>query len=245
MGFGLCGHSSYAAMHRSVQRHGTSAFSDPPQVHRTGRRAFAGCEPPSTRCASRSGLVPSGMLMGIVTAKWCRALRAVSVSQNSRRAPVNVAEAVSSSAVASKATVGLMLSGARIENLVIGGPAFVSGKLDRDDEIMRVDGIECETVEGLHRLLRGSDRPGSSLLLTVKKASTVKARPGSDCLRKSASEHATDAPVFGMRERQGRVENVQLLRMATAHIQDRRQLFELFATLKDGASGMHLLPSSL
>ena len=74
-----------------------------------------------------------------------------------------------------------MLSGARIENLVIGGPAFVSGQLDRDDEILRVDGIECETIEGLHLLLRGSDIPGSSLLLTVKKASTVSARLGS-CL---------------------------------------------------------------
>lgn len=39
---------------------------------------------------------------------------------------------------------------------------------------------------------------------------------------------------------QGHAENVQLVRMATADIMDRRRLFELFASLKDRASGMYL-----
>lgn len=94
---------------------------------------------------------------------------------------MDMAEAITTSSDhASKATVGLMLSGVRIENLVIGGPAYVSGKLDKGDEIIRIDGAECETIERLHALLRGSDVPGSSLLVTVKKASTVSKRLGED-----------------------------------------------------------------
>jgi len=56
---------------------------------------------------------------------------------------------------------------------VIGGPAQLSGKLGRGDEILRIDGIDCVGIEMLHKHLRGSDEPGSTLLLTVRKAATV------------------------------------------------------------------------
>jgi hypothetical protein len=56
---------------------------------------------------------------------------------------------------------------------VIGGPAFVSGQLHKGDEILKVDGAECSTVEDLRKGLKGSDLPGSSVVLTVKKLRSV------------------------------------------------------------------------
>jgi hypothetical protein len=80
---------------------------------------------------------------------------------------------VFSSAFATKATLGVILSDRKIDSMVIGGPAFLSGKLAKGDEVMQVDGIECPTFEMLHAYLTGSDTPGSIVSLTVKKALTV------------------------------------------------------------------------
>ena len=66
-----------------------------------------------------------------------------------------------------------MLSGARIETMVTGGPAEISGQLEKGDEIVRIDGVGFESIDRLHLLLRGSDAPGSALHMAVKKASTV------------------------------------------------------------------------
>ena len=66
-----------------------------------------------------------------------------------------------------------MLSGVRIENVVTGGPADISGQLEKGDEIVRIDGVKFESIDRLHLLLRGSDVPGSALHVTVKKVSTV------------------------------------------------------------------------
>ena len=59
------------------------------------------------------------------------------------------------------------------DHQVIGGPAWLSGYLHQGDEILRVDGIECTTVDNLHKGLKGCDLPGTSLTITVKKVNSV------------------------------------------------------------------------
>jgi C-terminal processing protease CtpA/Prc len=66
-----------------------------------------------------------------------------------------------------------MLNAKKIDNMVIGGPAFLSGKLAKGDEILGVDGVDCPTVEALHHNLKGLDLPGSTVVLKLQKAMTV------------------------------------------------------------------------
>ena len=106
---------------------------------------------------------------------------------------------------ASRSTCGIMLSGNRIDNLVIGGPAFNSGKLAKNDEIIRVDGAVCSTHEQMLELLSGNDEPNTPVTLTI------------------------------LRQGNGAVDNVTLTRMANEEIADKRALFELFTKLKDSA----------
>ena len=54
-----------------------------------------------------------------------------------------------SSGFATKATIGVMLCATKIDNMVIGGPAFGSGKLARGDEILAIGA--CTLAR--HRLL--------------------------------------------------------------------------------------------
>ena len=93
-----------------------------------------------------------------------------------------------------------MLFGTTIDNMVIGGPAYSSG-LRVGDVILSVDGNPITGDNAVESLI-GNDRPGSSVILTVKS-------PGSDALK-----------------------TITLTRMAVEVIADRRQMFELFTTLK-------------
>lgn len=106
---------------------------------------------------------------------------------------------------ASRSTCGIMLAGNRIDNLVIGGPAFNSGKLSKNDEILRVDGAVCSTHEHLADLILGDDEPNTPVTLTIR------------------------------RHGYGSIDHVTLIRMANEEIADKRALFELFTQLKDSA----------
>jgi hypothetical protein len=83
---------------------------------------------------------------------------------------LSVPTATFSSKFSSRATVGVMFHGNIIESMVVGGPAFNCQELDRGDELLRVDG-QPVTEQNRHRLLIGSDLPGSQVTLTVRKAS--------------------------------------------------------------------------
>jgi len=109
----------------------------------------------------------------------------------------------STSGFGSRCTCGIMLAGSRIDNLVIGGPAFNSGKLSKNDEILRVDGTVCSTQKQIFDLIVGSDEPDTPVTLTVRLS------------------------------RDGAIDNVTLVRMANEEIADKRALFELFTQLKD------------
>jgi C-terminal processing protease CtpA/Prc len=105
--------------------------------------------------------------------------------------------------------VGLMMNGAVIDNMVIGGPAYNSEQLDKGDVILEVDGKPVNP-DTLHEALLGADIPGTKFVVKVKKAS-------------SGGMWSSDS---------GAIKNVTLTRMATEVIADRRRMFELFTDLK-------------
>ena len=112
----------------------------------------------------------------------------------------------------SETTVGLMLDGCAIDNLLIGGPAHDSNELMKGDIIVAVDHQPVDSENVLLSIV-GSDQPGSSVILTVKKS-------GSD-----------------------KYLSVELVRKASKEIADRRRLFELFTALKAKAQSQNLSPS--
>ena len=83
---------------------------------------------------------------------------------------LSVPTATFSSKFSTRATLGVMFHGNIIESMVVGGPAFNCQKLDRGDELLCVDGTDVDD-SNRNRLLIGKDVPGSSVTLTVQKAS--------------------------------------------------------------------------
>jgi C-terminal processing protease CtpA/Prc len=67
-----------------------------------------------------------------------------------------------------RCTIGIMLSGARVDNLVVGGPAYTTS-LEKGDEIVLIDGVGVE-VDDMPAAIIGADLPGSIVILTIKKA---------------------------------------------------------------------------
>lgn len=70
---------------------------------------------------------------------------------------------------ATKSTLGMMLVGNTVDNMVVGGPAYNSQKLNKGDVLLKVDDVEVDG-ERLHDMLIGQDVPGSFLNLTVRDA---------------------------------------------------------------------------
>jgi C-terminal processing protease CtpA/Prc len=68
--------------------------------------------------------------------------------------------------------VGLMLKGTIIDQLVVGGPAYNSGDLDRGDFVEAVDGTPVDQ-DSILKTLIGLDTPGSMVTLTVRKGGLV------------------------------------------------------------------------
>uniref|UniRef100_A0A7S0H4T0 PDZ domain-containing protein n=1 Tax=Hanusia phi TaxID=3032 RepID=A0A7S0H4T0_9CRYP len=101
-----------------------------------------------------------------------------------------------------RSSIGIMFTGSRIENLMAGGPAQLSGELEVGDVVLYVDGhhVEGDALR-MGTYLRGDDIPGTLMSLIVKKAN-------------------------------GAVKNVELTRMSSANIQDTRRVLELFSLLR-------------
>ncbi|EKX36879.1 hypothetical protein GUITHDRAFT_116901 [Guillardia theta CCMP2712] len=68
----------------------------------------------------------------------------------------------------SRSTVGIMIKGVVIDNLLTGGPAANSKKMAKGDTILKVDGKSC-TSDNVLDLLRGEDVPGSLVVLTLQR----------------------------------------------------------------------------
>jgi len=52
-------------------------------------------------------------------------------------------------------------------------PAYICGLLSQGDEIIQIDGIPTKNKEEIITLLKGSDLPGSSVVVTVQKVRPV------------------------------------------------------------------------
>ena len=59
--------------------------------------------------------------------------------------------------------VGIMFSGTKVDNMIIGGPAYNSRLLDKGDVVCQIDKRPVN-VEDLQSSLSGSDIPGSSVV---------------------------------------------------------------------------------
>ena len=70
-----------------------------------------------------------------------------------------------------------MIKGVVIDNLLTGGPAANSKKMEKGDTILRVDGKSCTSDNVLH-LLRGEDVPGSLVVLTLQRNRVRAAKEG-------------------------------------------------------------------
>ena len=63
-----------------------------------------------------------------------------------------------------------MLNGSKIDNMVVGGPAYDSQQLARGDVIIKVDGSVVNKDNILESII-GCDVPGSSVEICVAKGS--------------------------------------------------------------------------
>ncbi len=110
-----------------------------------------------------------------------------------------------------------MLHGTRIEETLIGGPSF--GILFKGDEILKIDG-KAVSNDDIVQALTGSDIPGTKVLLAIQRHIS-----SMDLSRDLDDDDITLAgTVIEM--------TVELTRMATAEIADRRRLFDLFTVFK-------------
>jgi hypothetical protein len=116
----------------------------------------------------------------------------------------------------SRCTVGIMLHGVRIENTLIGGPSF--GLLEKGDIITRIDGEYVTEVEVFEKL-RGCDIPGSQVVISVERYPNISPY---------SSRNSRDMD----RDVEAQEIDVQVTRMATAEIADRRRMFDLFTLLE-------------
>eukprot|EP00290_Baffinella_frigidus_P059578 CAMPEP_0180362580 /NCGR_PEP_ID=MMETSP0989-20121125/13474_1 /TAXON_ID=697907 /ORGANISM="non described non described, Strain CCMP2293" /LENGTH=2127 /DNA_ID=CAMNT_0022354771 /DNA_START=87 /DNA_END=6471 /DNA_ORIENTATION=+ len=78
---------------------------------------------------------------------------------------------VSGKSVQAKSTVGISVYGTVIDYLVPGGPAHLTQRLAKDDEIVEVEGNRV-TAENVTGLIRGSDQVNTTLRLKVLKAAS-------------------------------------------------------------------------
>jgi C-terminal processing protease CtpA/Prc len=114
-------------------------------------------------------------------------------------------EAEDAEQFSNRCTIGLMLSGAQVDNLVVGGPAYNTA-LQRGDEIVLIDGMRVG-VEDMPAAIIGADLPGSTVVLTVK--------------RLGAAAHLPQQ--F----------DVVVIRVESRELADKRRLFELFTAIEN------------
>lgn len=118
-----------------------------------------------------------------------------------------------------------MLHGTKIENTLIGGPAF--GLLKKGDMLIKIDG-QPVSEENILTALRGSDIPGSKVTLTVNriKGEVINSR------RYGNYMSASPSPDISADEEDLEEIDINITRIATAEIADRRRMFDLFTFLE-------------
>jgi C-terminal processing protease CtpA/Prc len=84
----------------------------------------------------------------------------------------NHTSVISGATQGTNTTVGLSFDDmtAKVTGVMVGGPAFNSKKINKDDVIVKIDGQQVQGNQVLD-LLRGSDQPGSVVEITLKRTS--------------------------------------------------------------------------
>ena len=118
-----------------------------------------------------------------------------------------------------------MLHGTKIENTLIGGPAF--GLLRKGDILIKIDG-QPVSEENILTALRGNDIPGSKVVLTVNrlKGEVPDTRYHGNYMSASPS------PDISADEEDLEQIDINITRIATAEIADRRRMFDMFTFLE-------------
>ena len=100
---------------------------------------------------------------------------------------------VTSATHSSKTTVGLSvdIKNATVSGVLVGGPAFNSKQVHKDDVIMAVDGQEVQGNQILD-MLKGVDEPGSVVTLTLKRTSVSASVLASSCGMLSPPLHSRE-----------------------------------------------------
>ena len=104
-----------------------------------------------------------------------------------------------------KTTMGLALDpeSFRVTRVLIGGPAYMSGKIAEGDVLISIDGLRLgDQREDVTKLITGSDEPGSKCVVEVKGAKT------------------------------SRTESITLQRMANDIFAHKRQMFDVLSRLQ-------------
>jgi hypothetical protein len=129
-----------------------------------------------------------------------------------------------SSGFSTRATVGIMLKDKLVDQMVVGGvrspslsiyqnyflsrmllpdcmraylqPAYMCNQLTQGDEIVEIDGTVCRTKEEIPPLLKGSDLPGSTVVVTVKRVRTDKLPSLQICMRANCFARALTHKYF-------------------------------------------------
>lgn len=110
--------------------------------------------------------------------------------------------------------------GLKIENVLIGGPAY--GRLKKGDVILRVDG-KTVTEDNVLSFLRGNDVPGSQMLITVHRPKQAYSSVADMAYHSESSTNQN----ADMQTRINEV-NIKLTRISSSQIADRWHMFDLF-----------------
>jgi hypothetical protein len=90
-----------------------------------------------------------------------------------------------------KATVGLSFSerDGRVDHVLVGGPAFASGKFSHGDQILRIDGRDVER-DTLLAAMKGNNEAGSEVEITIRSQRT--GREESVVLKRVSTQEIAD-----------------------------------------------------
>jgi hypothetical protein len=135
-----------------------------------------------------------------------------------------------------RSTVGILLNGLVIDDIVLGGPAFNAEQIDKGDTILRVDDIDV-TAETVQRALIGTDKPESTVSIVIKKGPTSNSKREDSnplwYLNSAVSSSSTIPSVLRDRnENEAPMRTVEVVRMRSASVADRRRMSELFTIMK-------------
>ena len=135
-----------------------------------------------------------------------------------------------------RSTVGLLLNGAYVDDVIVGGPAFNTEQIEKGDTIVRVDNVEV-TAENVQRALIGTDRPESTVTVTIKKgASSILRKGDSNPLWYLNSAISSTSPLPAAlqdhADSDAMTRDVVVTRMRSANVADRKRISELLTIMK-------------